>query len=536
MILIVVVILNYQTAKKVAAELSAAKSSAETAEQKSKTLAEEVTTLKSLIDVSYAPIDVAKIKEEHEKDMKNYTLPASEDVPNTYRDSLAKLYDKLVAKNKEHDDDKNLRIQLEADYKNLNELYKTVVDTYSKERQKAIDDLTQARTEFKTTLDTNMQNMTKIEATKIAIQTKADQDVKAANEIAASERARAEGAEERGGELGSRLQQLLRPIFDRPDGVVEVVDLNTRAVVVDIGYADGVETRMTFSVYDPKISGISYDTSLYGENPVLCQSCKRNVSLHASKASIEIIRVLGPHRSEARIIIDQLVNPILVGDVIHSPIWDRGQKLRIALCAGMYMPNVGNPAGDPSLGSLVDVRNMVIESGGKVDSYIADGRSDKGVKRGEIVGLDNLTADTSFIVIGTVEEGSQEPEIMAAQDQMRKKAKSLAIKEISLKELILKLGWRNPTPLRDYGKSADDYDLKIKPEGGQRLSSGVVSPLYDKPNYGAGVSVQDRKKPASSGRVADLYNNNPSKSLSTGSVSELFRTRKPQTDASFNNQ
>ncbi|MDR1291408.1 MAG: hypothetical protein LBK06_09420, partial [Planctomycetaceae bacterium] len=95
---------------------------------------------------------------------------------------------------------------------------------------------------------------------------------------------------------------------------------------------------------------------------------------------------------------------------------------------------------------------------------------------------------------------------------------------------------RNPTPLRDYGKGADDYDLRIKPQGGRSPSTGVVSPLYDKPNYGAGVSIHDRGGKISSGKVADLYNNNPSKSLSTGGVSELFRIRKPRTDADLNNQ
>ncbi|MDR1480442.1 MAG: hypothetical protein LBJ00_16025 [Planctomycetaceae bacterium] len=534
LILLVVVILNYQSAKKVAAELASAKSNAESAEQKSKTLTDEVKTLKSLIDVSYEPIDVAKIKEEHEKDMRNYTLPASADIPDTYRVAVQSLYAKLVAKNKEHDDEKNSRLQLEADYKNLNELYKTVANKYDEERKKAIDDLAKAREEFTNTLATTGQKMSEIETTKIAIQTKAAQDVNTANETATRERTRAENAEARGVELGSKLQQLLRPIFDRPDGVVEVVNLNTRAVVVDIGYADGVETRMTFSVYDPKIAGISYDTNLYGENPVLCQSCKRNVSLHASKASIEIVRILGPHRSEARIIIEQLVNPILAGDVIHSPIWDRGQKLRIALGAGMYLPEVGNPAGDSSLGSLTDVKNMIMECGGKVDSYISDGRSDGNIKRGEIIGLDNITADTSFIVIGQVEEGSQEPEIMAAQDKMRQKAKSLAIKEISLKELKLKIGWRNPTPLRDYGTGADDYDLRLPTEGGKNRSTGVVSPLYDKQNGTHGFSNFERGKPISTGTVSGIYTNSPS-IPSTGKVSDLFRRRKPNTDASLSN-
>ncbi|MDR2643715.1 MAG: hypothetical protein LBC74_13080 [Planctomycetaceae bacterium] len=526
-VLLVVVIVNYNKMKQMNAELLSAKSASEDAEKKRKTAADDATTLKLLIDPSYGPIEVSKIVDEHKKDMFKYA-PGNEET-HTYRFSLAKLYDELDKTKKEHEQEKTDRLQLEADYKNLQVLYKSIADKYDEERQKAIKDLGDERTKFKHTLATFSQRMSELETTKIAIQTKADQDVKTAAETAAREKNRAEKAEDRCADLGAKLQQLLRPIFDRPDGVVEVVNLNTRSVVVDIGYADGVEPRMTFSVYDPKISGISYDASLYGENPVLCESCKRNVKLHASKASIEIVRVLGPHSSEARIVIDQLVNPILVGDVIHSPIWDRGQKLRIVLGAGMFLPDVGNPAGDHALGSLADIRNMIIDCGGVVDCYISDGISDANVKRGEIVGLDKITSDTTFVVIGTVPEGSQENEIMMAQDTIRKKAKSLAVKEISLKELMLKLGWRNPTPLKNYGTDADENDLKIKPEGGRRLSTGKVSSYYDKPNYSAGISINDRGKHISTGKVSDIYTNDPSKSVSTGSVSQLFRVRKPVT-------
>ncbi|MDR0390277.1 MAG: hypothetical protein LBH59_00080, partial [Planctomycetaceae bacterium] len=509
-VLIVFVIRYYQAENRMRGELQAAQNTADEANKKNAELTQDIKTIKLLLDTSYEAVEVSSVVEEHKKDMWKYS-PDNEGT-HTYRFALSKLYDELYETNEKHKKENESRLQLEADYKNLQALYQSITDAHNKERQKAIDDLTNERNSFTTTLATVIQRERELQDEKIAIQTKADQDVKAANESSTRERNRAETAENRCAELGSRLQQLLRPIFDRPDGAIEVVNLNTRTVVVNIGYADGVETRMSFSVYDPKISGISYDTNLYGENPVLCESCKRNVHLHASKASIEITKVLGAHRSEARIIIDQLTNPILAGDVIHSPIWDRGQNLRIALCAGMFMPEVGNPEGDPSLGSLEDVKNMIIDCGGKIDCYISDGRSDENVKRGEIVGLDNITADTAFVVIGTVKEGTQENEIMAAQDTIRKKAKSLAVKEISLKELILKLGWRNPTPLRDYGSKANDYDLKIKPEGGAKQSTGIVSPLYNKPNYSAGVSINDRKQPPSTGKVSDIYTNNPSKS------------------------
>ncbi|MDR0391526.1 MAG: hypothetical protein LBH59_06445, partial [Planctomycetaceae bacterium] len=61
-----------------------------------------------------------------------------------------------------------------------------------------------------------------------------------------------------------------------------------------------------------------------------------------------------------------------------------------------------------------------------------------------------------------------------------------------------------------------------------------VSPLYNKPNYSAGVSINDRKQPPSTGKVSDIYTNNPSKSVSNGNVSNLFRVRKPVTNT--NNQ
>ncbi|MDR1923814.1 MAG: hypothetical protein LBQ66_05525 [Planctomycetaceae bacterium] len=526
--MIVVVVRYHNWTNKLTAELNAAKSQASEAEQKAKAAAQDVVNLKQAIDVAFGDVDVQKVLDEHKRDMTKYSPSVNE--VRSYRVALTTLFNELDAGKKEHEQEKASRLQLEADYKNLQALYQSVTDKYRQEQEKAIADLNKSRQEFTATLSTTGEQMKNVNDQKIAVQEKAEIDVRIAREEAAREKKRAEDAEERCGELGSKLQQLLRPIFDRPDGVIEVVDLSTRVVIVDLGYADGVETRMTFSVYDPKIAGISYDSSLYGDTPTLCESCKRNVNLHASKASIEIIKIIGPHRSEARIIIDKIVNPILAGDVIHSPIWDRGQKLHVALCAGMFLPDVGNPANDPSLGSLEDIINLIKLNGGVVDCYISNGEIDENVKRGQVVGLENISSDTSFVVVGSVKEDGQENDVMAAQVEIRKKAKALAVKEISLKELLLKLGWRNPTPLRDYGTGADEFDMKIKPEGGRRLSNANVSQYYDKPNYNAGVSINDHPKALSNGAgVSSIYSNKTSKPISTGTASGLFRSRKPST-------
>ena len=98
--------------------------------------------------------------------------------------------------------------------------------------------------------------------------------------------------------------------YERPDGEVTLVNSRVNTVWIDLGSADGVDRQMIFSVIDQKETGVT----------------KSKV-----KGRIEITQVMDQHSSEARILEDELSNPIMKGDKIYSPSFRKGQKTRFAL-------------------------------------------------------------------------------------------------------------------------------------------------------------------------------------------------------------
>jgi hypothetical protein len=91
------------------------------------------------------------------------------------------------------------------------------------------------------------------------------------------------------------------------------------------------------------------------------------------------------------------------------------------------------------------------------------------------------------------------------------------------------MGWKNVTPVRGFGTTAAEGDLAIVPTGEHRPSTGIVSPIYQKRNDAARISIDDRTSRPSTGTVSGLFSETLSSGRSTGQTSELFRPRKPAT-------
>ena len=110
---------------------------------------------------------------------------------------------------------------------------------------------------------------------------------------------------------------------------------------------------------------------------------ENNIARSERKGSIEITRILGGHLAEARILDDELTNPIIPGDVIYSPVFQPGTAVRFALTGIMDID--GDGQSDHDL-----IRNLIRINGGVIDAEVdADGK-----RKGKI------SINTRYLIVG----------------------------------------------------------------------------------------------------------------------------------------
>ncbi len=515
----------YSSSDALVASTKDANNKAQEAQKNANDAKRDMLVLKEIITGLKEDVPLQNIQADYEKDMMLHakTLGATE---KNYRRALGDLGNELAKKNDEHKETQTKLLDLEANYTNLQKLYETVLRKYTDETANAVKERNSERTKHKEQIDKAREESDRVVASKKAALEKADEDIKQAN--ATAEKAAVDAAQKvlQNKDLTETMHNLTRTTFDRPDGVIQSVNQQTKEVIINLGRADGLATRMTFTVYPPTITGISFASADPEKEANLCEVCRRERTLSASKASIEVTKILGEHKAQARILDDILTNPIVAGDVVYTPIWKPGQVQHFALAAGMRIPGVGQRDGGTSQSDLETIKNLIALNGGVVDSYISEG--DDGQKRGEQVG--EITSKTNFIVLGDLsDDDNQDQDMMDTQAKMKQQAKEAAVKVIGLKEFLSKMGWKNVTPVRGFGQYANESDLRILPRGGVPESSGTVTQLFTPRNDAALVSNEDRPAQQSSGTVSGIYGQGKVSTQASGSVSDLFRPRRPAT-------
>ncbi len=519
-LIIGLVVVNQGNDERKAAQKSA-EDKAKSAQQEMQTAKQEALQLRTMIGHK-DDIDLQSMEQQFETDM-NRALKVSDSPTKNYRNAIANLQSLLVKKNEELVKFTTENTELKAELGSLHNQYEEVKKKIGESRDKALADFLSEKDALAKTTEQHREAVVVQTQEKEQVRADAEKQVKAfqtqAEEAVLKERK--SNLVNKG--LTDQLSDLKREIFDQPDGKILSVNQQDGTVVVNVGKGDGLRTRMTFSVYRPTITGLSFGADHEENETNICDICKRSKANTATKASIEIIELLAdPHKARARILDDMLTDPIVPGDVIHTPIWKPGQIQRFALGAGMRVQGLGRRDGRSTTGSDLDrIMQLIKDNGGNVDAYISEG--DEEHQKGDIVG--KITQDTTFIVLGSVtDEDNQDQAIMKAQAEMLEEADSMAVKRISLGQLLSMMGWKNVTPIRGFGNSLIESDLEMKTEWRPNSTGGVTS-LYKKHNVDARLSPADYPQPRSTGTTSSLYQGNATSARSTGTVSDLFRPR-----------
>lgn len=249
-----------------------------------------------------------------------------------------------------------------------------------------------------------------------------------------------------------KLESLSKETFAAPDGEIRWVNQRDGTVWINLGRGDALARQITFAVYP-------MDTT--------------NLTRGGKKASIEVTQILDNHLAEARILEDNVRDPIMPGDKIHTPVWSVGETKRFAL-AGFFDID-GDGESDQHT-----IRRLITMNGAVVD---CETNEKTGVIR------DAMTVNTRYLVLG------EEPSIkgvggingeavraaIKAYSDMRGEAKRLGVKTITMAELLQNMGWKNQTPVVRFGPGANPNDFKPRaPDGLPRVSAGTVSPLFEK--------------------------------------------------------
>ena len=500
---------------------SAKKNQIETA-QRAATLEREADSLKALIGKS----DVNELNEllQQHAGILSGIRPGESDPTRTYHDTLIALIGNITIMQGEIQKAGEDRAKLQSEYNNAQENYRRLLDQEKANLRRVETDRNAERNEYLRTRETYSNEMAEVYAQQKLAQDRLERTrnelTDRVNQLEFSNK----DISDTNTFLANLLEDVRNPNVEHPDGKIISVDQKSGTAIVNLGSADGLLVRTMFSVYHSSITGLSFRTTSEGRDAVYCDVCKREVSREVAKASVEVMRILGPHRAEVRILDDILTDPIMAGDVVYSPIWKPGQKLRFALGAGMRLPG-------SSLFSGTDgVKRLIESQGGIVDCWI-DAMAGEGEEylQGELLNL------TNFVVIDDEASRGLEPGVALVQEGLLESARNRAIKIISLENLLSRMAWKNMTPVYVFG--SEEFlpaEMRVSPipQSSVRYSDNRVSPMFTPDNPNARINARDANTVRDSGGiVSPLFNDQaPPPPNSGGRTSDLFRTRSPQTE------
>ena len=218
-------------------------------------------------------------------------------------------------------------------------------------------------------------------------------------------------------EIKNEVSQLTNPNPEIPDGEIRWVNQRNRTVWINRGSADQLKPLVRFSVYASDGNGVAQGDS---------------------KGAVEVIKVLGDHLAEARILDDSMDNPLLPGDIIYTPIWHAGRIEHFAF-AGVMDINKDGQTDDQVVRDLVRMNNGVI------DAWLgSDGKLE-----GE------LTARTRYLVVGEAPRGHQDE-----YSAIRAQASKMGIPVVGLEKFVDHVGYVPNSRFVEYGRNSNPQEFQ----------------------------------------------------------------------------
>ncbi|MCH8047334.1 MAG: hypothetical protein IID44_26845 [Planctomycetes bacterium] len=202
------------------------------------------------------------------------------------------------------------------------------------------------------------------------------------------------------------------------DGRITSTNQTTNRVYVNLGRADALRPRITFSVHGQNVA---------------------NVAKAKPKAKIIITRLLDdPHMAEAQIVEESLSDPIIRGDKLFSPLWSPGRKIRFAFAGTVDIDGDGRS-------DMKRIRDLVAINNGIIDAWPGPD--------GAMVGA-GITTNTRYLVVGDAK--LKDAAATAARTSAIDKARENGVQQLSVVEFLDMVGWKNSRRTIRLGRGAKD--------------------------------------------------------------------------------
>lgn len=213
-------------------------------------------------------------------------------------------------------------------------------------------------------------------------------------------------------------------VGDVADGKVIWVNQKEDNVWINLGSGDLLRPQMTFSVFEK------------GEV---------NIALAKVKGKIEVTRVNGSGEAEARILEEDVTNPIMPGDQIFTPIWSPGTPQKFAIVGMIDLNGDGEDDTD-------ELKALIQGSGGQVAAWV----DAEGNIKGEI------TPEVRYLIDGETPTEKTAAAVLTAYSQMRETARRRGVELIQVSRLQERMGWQNTERLVRLGKTTRLEELEAE--------------------------------------------------------------------------
>jgi hypothetical protein len=232
-------------------------------------------------------------------------------------------------------------------------------------------------------------------------------------------------------------EQLEKQAIEFPDGKITHVNQKSRLAWLNVGAADGLERQTSFVIVAPEDG-----------NPVKS----------IPKGRIEVVRITGAHQAEARIVEDDLSNPIMPNDNIFSVVWEAGRPEHFALAGTLDIDGDGEA-------DRQRVHDLIGLNGGVIDAEVTD----NGTRSGQ------MSVNTKYLVLG--DQPGAEGADRDAYTSLFTEAQTLGVETIPLNRFLDYLGYQVQDRTVNLGRFAKPGDFKPRLPGGvQRVMPGSTPP------------------------------------------------------------
>lgn len=467
------------------AEFDKAKADAAAATKTAQAALEQIDALKKLVGHTYDEVggaDPNKPNTVVNAATTEINGAAPDVAEKTYTAAVTKLTGEVRNKETERKDLETKLEQLQKEYTGLEDKYKAVVQERSAAQTQAETDLTEANTTKSEALAAKDKDIEDLKKAYTDSQAEFDVYKETAEKAKKDAENRIKNLVSINTKLNDRIADLEKTSFEVPDGFIRWVDNGTKTVYINLGEADRLPIRATFSVYDQANAGVARG--------------KQDV-----KGAIEVTKWLGPHMAEATILSSDLYNPMAPGDQIYTPLWSPGRPEQFAVIGIFDLDKDGTPDRER-------LHEMVESVGAKIAIEVdQDGNRTGG----------EITEQIKFFVRGKIPDLADavdvddQKKIERLNEELTKllnEAREHGVRVVSQSDFLTYVGYK---PQQRVYRPGDNVPYNLK--AGSRSSSADTS------REGLGTNRE------SAGKTADVYSGDRKikNKSSTGQTSKLFR-------------